>query len=119
MTSISQILQKLNNIDKIKGSMVITMEGMIIASEINSDTDCERLSAFCSSVGLTISNSFNKMKFEPFTRYILNSEDRKLCIVNIGKSYLIVVADIDIDVVMLNVELYQALNLLKKTGRLE
>lgn len=119
MINISQILKKLNRVEKIKGSMLITMEGMIIASEITIDIDKERLAAFCSSLGMTIFNSFNKIRVEPFTRYMVNSDKWKLCLVNIGKSYLIVVADLNIDMIMLNVELYQTQNMLKKTARLE
>lgn len=119
MTNISQILQSLNKINKIKGSMVITTEGIIISSEINIDVDKDRLSAFCSDIGLSITNSLNKIESKPFLRYIINSDKWKLCFINIGKSYLIVISEVGIDITTLNVELYRTADLLKKTGRLE
>lgn len=119
MTNISQILQNLNKINLIKGCMVITMDGMIISSELNIDIEQERLSAFCSAMGLTISNSLKKIGTKPFLRYIINSEKWKLCFINIGKFYLIAISDLDIDMITLNTELYNTVNLLKKTGRLD
>ena len=119
MTNISQILQSLNKINKIKGSMVITTEGIIISSEVNIDVDKDRMAAFCSAIGLSITNSFKKIEAKPFSRYIVNSEKWKLCFINIGKSYLIVISEVDIDITTLNVELYKTADLLKKTGRLE
>ncbi len=119
MTSISEILKRLNKLDKIKGSMVITIEGMIISSEFNMEVDNEKLSAHFSNMGLTITNSLIKIQKEPFSRYIVDSDKWKLCFSNISKSYLIVIADLDIEKVTLNVELFQALNMLKKIERLE
>lgn len=119
MSNISQILQNLNKINMIQGSMIITLEGIIISSELNIDIEKERLAAFCSAMGLTISKSFKKIGTKPFLRYIVNSDKWKLCFINIGKSYLIVISDMDIDIITLNMELYNAVNLLKKTGRLD
>ena len=119
MTNIAQILQNLNKSNKIEGSMVITTEGIIISSEINIDVDKDRLAAFSSAIGLSITNSFSEIESKPFARYIINTGKWKLCFINIGKSYLIVISEFDIELTALNVELYRTADLLKKTGRLE
>lgn len=116
---LAEILNKLNRNEDILGSLVITQEGMVVMSALGAGHNPETFAAFCSSVGLTLSKSLINLKIETFHRYILSSEDYKLFIVNIGNLFLVVITHIDANLSEMNVLLYQAESLIRKTGRLD
>lgn len=116
---IEEILKKLNKNKHIKGSLVITQEGMVVMSALGAGQNADIFAAFYSSVGLTILKSLKNLEIETFYRYILSSEDSKLFVVNIGILYLVVLTDIEVKLSEINVELYQIESLIRKTGRLE
>jgi predicted regulator of Ras-like GTPase activity (Roadblock/LC7/MglB family) len=115
---IPEILIKLNSNKHVKGSMIISDEGIVVASKISTGYDPDIFAAFCSSIGLTVSNSIKKLNIPTFSRYVLASEDHKLFITKIEKLYLIVIADKETEFAPMNVLLYQIDGILRKTGRL-
>lgn len=116
---IEEILKKLNRNKHIKGSLVITQDGMVVMSVLGPGQNADIFAAFYSSVGLTLFRSLKKLEIETFYRYILSSEDSKFFLVNIGKLYLVVITDIGVKLSEINVELYQIESLIRKTVRLE
>jgi predicted regulator of Ras-like GTPase activity (Roadblock/LC7/MglB family) len=116
---IGEILKELNRNNHVKGSLVITQEGITVASALGIGKKADAFAAFCSSVCLSLLKLLKNLKIETFFRYILSAEDSKLFIVNIGKLYLVVITDIDVELSEMNVELYRIESLIRKTGRLE
>ncbi len=116
---ISEILTGLNKNKRIRGSLVITEEGIVVASALGAGRNADAFAAFCSSVGLTLSRLLKTLEVETFFRYVLSSDDSKLFIVNMNQLYLAVVADLDVELSEMNVELYRIESLIRKTGRLE
>lgn len=116
---IEQTLTQLNKNKHIKGSLIITQEGMVVTSALGEGQKADVFAAFYSSVGLTLLKSLKSLGIETFSRYILSSEDSNIFILNIEKLYLVVITDLSVKPSEINVELYQIERLIRKTGRLE
>ncbi len=113
------ILRRLNTTEGIKGSLLITPDGMPVTSLLDSSQDEETLAAISSSIYLSINKSMEKLSIGGVTRYVLCSEFGKTFIVGLGGMILIVLAKPSIQIARINVAIFQAANSIRKSGRLE
>lgn len=118
MNSLPQILTNLCE-GKDLGALVITKDGMVIDSQLGEDYESEALSAFMSQVALTIKTSLASLDHHEFTRYIIETNQGKIYLVDLGKSVLIALASSDVKAAEINVALFQAASEIKKTGRID
>lgn len=119
MNSLKSTLKILCNNKQISGALVITKDGMIIESDLGDKFDGETIGAFMSLVAVTIKNSLNSMGHEDFTRYVMQSDNGQIYLVDMGKSFLISLTERDIDTGEINIALFQAANGIKKMGRFD
>jgi len=119
MGTLKASLNVLCNNENVRGVVVITKEGMVIESNMDDTLSAESLGAFMSQIALTIKNSLFSLGYNDFTRYVIQSNQCKIYLVDLGKSVLILITDIEIDQGKINVALYQAANEIKKTWRLD
>lgn len=113
------VLDKLNRHKQIDGSMLITRDGMIIAAAIPAEVSKESVAAFLSSIGLALKTSLQDLGVDGFTRYSISTIDKRIILMDLGKMFLIIFTPLDIDVANVNVEVFQAANMIKKSGRLD
>lgn len=118
MNSLTQVLHNLCE-GKDMGALVITKDGMMIDSFLAEDFDGETLGAFMSQIALNIKAPLQTLGHDEFTRYILESNQGKVYLVDLGKALLIVLAGDNIKQDDLNVALFQAASSIKKTGRID
>jgi len=116
---IASILQKLNATEGVKGSLLITPDGMPVSSMVGDDQDAETLAAVTSSIYLAISRSMEQLDAGEFTRYLLYTEFGRVFIIGLGNVILIVLAAREIHIPRVNVAIFQATNLIRKSGRLD
>lgn len=116
---ISVILKRLNKTEGIKGSFVITPDGMPVASELDENQNEETLAAISSSIYLAINKSMDKLDLGEVTRYVLCTEFGRIFIIGLGQMILVVLAEKEIKIPRVNVEIFQAANAFRKSGRLE
>ena len=119
MNTLKSILKILRNSDYMLGALIITKDGMIIESNLDAGQNAETLGAFMSQVALIIRNSLNSMGQHEFIRYIMQSNQGRIYLVDLGKSVLIAMTELDVDPGKVNVALFQAANEIKKTGRID
>lgn len=119
MSNIKATLNSLCGTESIHNALIITKDGMVIESNFVDQRDAETLGAFMSQVGLTIKNGLANMNMTDFTRYVIQSNEGRIFLVDLGKSMLIALTDLEIDAGKVNVALFQAANEIKKTGRLD
>ena len=117
----NQLPQILKNLCEAKdlGALIITKDGMMIESNLSEDFDGETLSAFMSQVALVIKSSLRELGHEEFTRFILESNQGKVYLVDLGAAVLITLVPSNIKPEEINVALFQAANEIKKMGRLD
>ncbi len=119
MNALKSALNILRNDHHVRDSLVVTKDGMIIESSLDDIRRAEKLSAYSSQIALTIKASMKDLGFDNFIRYVISSNEGKIYIVDLGQSLLVTLTDLDIDSERINVALFQAANLIKKSGRLD
>ena len=87
-----ELLVKLNELNGIQGCMVITHDGIMVASELGGQLDEETVAALSSSLVITLQRAFEPVgqKAQP-QEMILTAELGKLAFFDLGRAYLVVV----------------------------
>jgi len=119
MNSIKSALKVLCNNKAVRGALIITKDGMVIEANLDKPEEAEAFGAFMSNIALTIKNSLSTMGHDDFNRYVIQSNQGRIFLVDLGNSVLIALTEIDIEMGQVNVALFQAATQVKKTGRLE
>ncbi len=87
-----EILTKLNDRADVLGSMVITPDGITVATALHSDLDEETVAAFASSLLVTLKKSLSDLETAGTLSFCtLNSTEGKLVFFDMKNSYLVVV----------------------------
>lgn len=92
------ILGGLNDVIGVRGSLVVTHDGMTIAAELSPDLDQEALAAITTAVIRNTVLALREAAFEPFVRYDLSASHGRIILVDTGIAYLVVVMDKNIDI---------------------
>lgn len=100
-----QVLGDLNKEVGVKGSMVLTRDGVVVASEIPPPLNGDQVAAIASGTIQRINRSLRDIGSGEFTRFLFNSTYGKMIFTETGEAYLVVVLEkhINIDFTMLSV----------------
>jgi predicted regulator of Ras-like GTPase activity (Roadblock/LC7/MglB family) len=99
------VLVSLNKEVGVKGSMIVTRDGVIVASEIPPPLNSEQVAAIASNSIQRVNGALRGLGANNFSRYLFNSSYGKMIFTETGDVYLVVVLDkhINIDFTMLAV----------------
>lgn len=92
-----KILKGLNEVVGIRGSMVISEDGMVVASCLGRKLDEERVAAMASSVVMNTRRALERHGIRNFGKFTLSSSHGKMIFNDTGIAYLVVVMDKNID----------------------
>lgn len=100
-----QVLTELNTEVGVKGSILLTEDGLVMAAEISGTLDHETVAANASSTLMATKKALRSVGIEGFSRFICNSRFGKMVFVETGDMYLVVVLDksINLDYTMMTV----------------
>jgi predicted regulator of Ras-like GTPase activity (Roadblock/LC7/MglB family) len=100
-----EVLLSLNKEVGVKGSMIVTRDGVVVASEILPPLNGEQVAAIASNSIQRVNASLRELGAKNFSRYLFNSTYGKMIFLETGDAYLVVVLDkhINIDFTMLAV----------------
>jgi len=100
-----QVLADLNKEVGVKGSMVLTRDGVVVASEIPPPLNGDQVAAIASSTIQRINLALRDIGADAFSRFLFNSTYGKMIFTETGEAYLVVVLEkhINIDFTMLAV----------------
>ncbi len=88
-----RFLTELNQEVGVRGSMVVTQDGMVVASDLGVGLQEELIAAIASDAAQHIKRAIAGIGHQDFTRFILQSAHGKLVFVDIVVGYLVVVLD--------------------------
>ena len=99
------VLVNLNKEVGVKGSMVVTRDGVVVASEIKPPLVDDTVAAIASNSIQRVNAALRDLGANNFSRYLFNSTYGKMIFMDTGDAYLVVVLDkhINIDFTMLAV----------------
>ena len=100
-----EVLLNLNKEVGVKGSMIVTRDGVVVAAEILPPLNSEMVAAIASNSIQRVNASLRDLGANKFSRYLFNSTYGKMIFTETGDAYLVVVLDkhINIDFTMLAV----------------
>lgn len=101
-----EVLQELNKEVGIKGSLVLTLDGIVVAAEMGTGAPKDTVAAVASAAVNTINKALQPLGHTPFSKFVFTSSHGKMVFVATGQAYVAVVLDKDIkiDVSMLAIE---------------
>lgn len=90
----------------VKGSLILTKDGMVVASSLQKHLDENVISAIASTAIRAINDSLGKLQNGPFQFLVVNAEFGKLSLIECGDVYLVVVLEkqIQSDLAMLSIQ---------------
>jgi len=91
------VLDNLNELIGINGSLVVSRDGMVICSRLATGLDEDRVAAMASNVVLRTGRALANRGLSPFSRLSLTSSDGEMIFEATGEAYLVVVMDRGID----------------------
>ncbi|MBI4566111.1 MAG: roadblock/LC7 domain-containing protein [Planctomycetes bacterium] len=100
-----EVLLTLNLEVGVKGSMVMTRDGVLVHSEMGPPLNGDLVSAVASSTVKDINSALKAAGSDEFTRFIFNSSFGKMIFQDTGDAYLVVVLDksINLDFTLLSI----------------
>ncbi len=105
------ILNKLNRDADLLGSMVITPDGIMVASELGGDLEEESVAAFASSLLVTLKRGLGELQVTSgFTYCTLNASKGKLVFFDMQKAFLVVVTQPNTQIASRIVAIEQAMD---------
>ncbi len=106
MTLFDPILDKLKEVVGIRGSMVVTGDGIVIASRLGHDLEEERVAAMASSVIRGTQSALETLGQGKFNRYVLTAVHGKMVFVDVGPAFVVVLTEknINLEATLLDID---------------
>jgi predicted regulator of Ras-like GTPase activity (Roadblock/LC7/MglB family) len=113
-----EVLKRLNAVAGVKGSLVLTPDGVVVISELSNELDDEATAALVGNVVTQTMRMLSLGDYRTMERMILTATRGKIVIENLENCLLAVVTNqfINLDVTLL--EIASAANLIRKLGRI-
>jgi predicted regulator of Ras-like GTPase activity (Roadblock/LC7/MglB family) len=92
-----EILKRLNDVIGVRGSMIVTHDGMVVAAALSGSLDEETVAAIATTVIRTTLQSLRSAGFDGFQRYDLQASHGRMVFVDTSIAYLVVVTERNIE----------------------
>lgn len=87
------ILRRLNHGVGVRGSMIVTPEGIVVAADLGGELEEDRVAAMASSVIQETQRCLGKVNLGQFSEFVLTSVHGKMVFHDIGVAFLVVLTD--------------------------
>ena len=85
------ILERLSKEAWVRGSMIVSDEGMVVVESIAADLDRDAVAALASDLVAEASMGLNEAGMQAFSRIVLSATSADLVVVGCGMVYLVVI----------------------------
>jgi predicted regulator of Ras-like GTPase activity (Roadblock/LC7/MglB family) len=114
-----EILEELNERVGIKGSLVVTEDGIIITSAFRTPSDEERVAALAHAIISSSKTALLRGGLRGFSRCELTADYGKVIILDLGVSFLVVVTDRKVDFASAIVDIQSAAKRIRRLGTIQ
>jgi predicted regulator of Ras-like GTPase activity (Roadblock/LC7/MglB family) len=106
---VNVILNQINKIRGVRGSIVIGRDGIVVASEMGVDIADNAVAAVASQILTSLGNALEKLGVGNFNRFTVSGKLGKIAIVGAGRqALLLVLLDKDTNMGLVSVEIKDA-----------
>ncbi|MGA1869184.1 MAG: roadblock/LC7 domain-containing protein [bacterium] len=100
-------LDKINQQQGVLGSLILTPDGMVVKSSVESEFDDEIISAMASSLTTTIRKSLDKLFCESFLFYTFSASKGDILFINLDTAFLVILVASGAPLSMIKIESIQ------------
>ena len=112
------ILGELNETIAGRGSVVLSSDGLLIASDVRDGIDVERLSALGAAIVREIGRSLRDAGLDSFTQVEVAAEQGKVILVEAGPTYLLVLLGARLEIGPGSIEIRSAAHRIEREAEL-
>lgn len=105
-----QILEALNKTSGITGSMVVGNDGIVIASDLNTQIEEETIGALAASITSNIQKSLERMESAPLKQVTIEADNAKLFFYDARVGILVVIAEPGVNIGLVRLEVKNAIS---------
>ena len=87
------ILDRLNRGVGVRGSMIVTAEGLLVDSSMGQDLEEGRVAAIASNIIQKTQTALSSIELRKFSQFILTAVHGKMVFQDIGEAFLVVITD--------------------------
>jgi len=113
-----RVLARLNKVRSVRGSLLVTRDGIVIASETGVSTSAETVGAVASEILLGVENAAQRLDLGDFRRFTISGRDGRCVAAPVGGAILLVLVEQDANLAMVWVEIREATKALDKKLRM-
>ncbi|MCK4299048.1 MAG: roadblock/LC7 domain-containing protein [Planctomycetes bacterium] len=113
-----EILQELNQSVGVRGSSVVTRDGIVVASALTAELDEDAVAAMASTLVLNTISTLERVGFGGFSLFTIQASSGKMVVADAEVAFLVVVTDPGVNLDLTMVDISAASYRLKKRGRL-
>ena len=111
-------LKNLNQVVGINGSMLVTRDGMVVASELGKDLEEDAVAALATAIIRTTLRALKKISGEGFLLFTLTASFGRLVLLDAELAYLVVVTERTINIDGTILEMQSAVRQIQKKARI-
>ncbi|RME03067.1 MAG: hypothetical protein D6805_07855 [Planctomycetota bacterium] len=109
-----EILTELNKDPGIKGSMIVTEDGLTVQEELGPTLDKDTVSALSASVILSTKRLYEEIGWGSFNQFVLTASHGRMVFYDLDGPFLVVVTDMNIKLDQIFIEIASAANKIQK-----
>ena len=104
-----EILSRLNKTEGVHGSLIMGVDGLVIAAELGSDVDENAVAAVGSQILSSLQGALRRMQMGGFQRFIVTGRDGKIILANAGSVIVVLLLDLDANLGLVSVDVKVAI----------
>jgi len=103
-----EILEELNKTIGVTGSMIVGQDGIVIASDLNTQLEDEAVGALAASIVSTVQKSMTRLSKDNLKQITVEGSGGKLFLTDVGMGILAVTTDPQVNVGLIRLEIKNA-----------
>jgi uncharacterized protein len=115
---VRRILKQLNGVVGVKGSLIVTKDGMVIAAHVGRQLQEDLVAAMAANVIRNTRRTLEKYGLRHFARFTLVASHGKMVFADTGPAYLVVVTDRNVDLTPVDIEIESAAMRIRNQGEI-
>ena len=104
----ADVLENLNRIDGVQGSMVVALDGIVVASDFAEAVEEDAVGAISSQILSGLEGALKRMEMGGFLRFIISGSQAKIVLMKARTTLVLVLLKNDVNLGLVSVEIKDA-----------
>ncbi len=110
---VQEVLSALNRVSGVRGSMFVTRDGMVVVSDVDANIDSDRIAAMAATLAARTNDCLQRTDRGSLVQAMLDATAGKVFMSEAEKGILVLIADSDVNVGLVRLEMRSAVERLK------